>query len=219
VGSRHLTAASVQTDIPVALEWKPFLLNPHMSDEGENLREHLTRKYGLATVTTELGDKSRVHQMGRAVGIEFNNDRKMVNTIKAHALVEAVKDKYGNETANMLMEKLYTLYFECAVDINDENVLAGVALSMAGMDASEAAAAMGSMNRNRIRALDRQIKNRWGVSGVPFFIIEPIKNKSKTAGGGDSGDSDDFEPITFSGAQPINVLAELLQQAAAAARN
>jgi predicted DsbA family dithiol-disulfide isomerase len=174
VGSRHLTAASVQTGIPVALEWKPFLLNPHMSDEGENLREHLTRKYGMATVTTELGEKSRVHQMGRAAGIEFNNDRKMVNTIKAHALVEAVKEKYGNEMANQLMEKLYTLYFECAVDINDENVLAGVALSVAGMDASEAAAAMASMNQNRIRALDRQIKNRWGVSGVPFFIMEPI---------------------------------------------
>jgi predicted DsbA family dithiol-disulfide isomerase len=108
------------------------------------------------------------------------------------------------------------LYFECAVDINDENVLAGVALSVAGMDASEAAAAMASMNQNRIRALDRQIKNRWGVSGVPFFIMEPItksNNETKTA----SGDSDDFEPITFSGAQPINVLADLLQQVAAAA--
>jgi predicted DsbA family dithiol-disulfide isomerase len=113
IGLRHLEAASAQSQIPVTLEWKPFLLNPTMVDEGQNLMDHLVQKYGPAAVANfNDPQSSHLHQMGRAVSIQFNNDRKMVNTLQAHALVEAVKESQGNDVANRLMEHLYQLYFE-----------------------------------------------------------------------------------------------------------
>ena len=35
----------------IELEWQPFELNPNMPAEGENLRQHLAKKYGTTPVT------------------------------------------------------------------------------------------------------------------------------------------------------------------------
>jgi predicted DsbA family dithiol-disulfide isomerase len=197
-----LEAASAQSQIPVTLEWKPFLLNPTMVDEGQNLMEHLVQKYGPAAIANFNDPQtSRLHQMGQAVAIRFNNDRKMVNTLQAHALVEGVKDSQGNDVANRLMEHLYQLYFEQAADINDRTVLLAAAAHAAPqMDPVDAARAM-ETGRDRIRTLDRQVKSQWGVSGVPFYVIEP------------NNGSDDS--VSFSGAYPIDAIAEYLLKAAA----
>jgi predicted DsbA family dithiol-disulfide isomerase len=68
------------------------------------------------------------------------------------------------------------------------------------MDPLDATTAM-ETGRDRIRTLDRQVKSQWGVSGVPFYIIEPHNG------------SDD--PVSFSGAYPIDAIAEYLVKAAA----
>jgi predicted DsbA family dithiol-disulfide isomerase len=198
-----LEAASAQSQIPVTLEWKPFLLNPTMVDEGQNLMDHLVQKYGPSAVANfNDPQSSHLHQMGRAVSIQFNNDRKMVNTLQAHALVEAVKESQGNDVANRLMEHLYQLYFEQAADINDRNVLLAAAAHVAPqMDPLEATRAMEETGRDRILTLDRQVKREWGVSGVTFYVIESHNG------------SDD--PVSFSGAYPIDAIAEYLVKAAA----
>ena len=46
------------------------------------------------------------------VGIKFNNERRMVNTKRAHALVEQLKNKGENDSANAFMVDLYKSYFE-----------------------------------------------------------------------------------------------------------
>ena len=40
----------------IELEWQPFELNPNMPAEGENLRQHLAKKYG-----TTPEDSTRAH--------------------------------------------------------------------------------------------------------------------------------------------------------------
>lgn len=191
-----MEAASVKSKVPISLEWKPFLLNPNLS-EPQDLKEHLAQKYG-PSATANFGDPNgRLMQMGRAVDIHFNMERRMVNTIPAHALVEAVKLQKGNDVANQLMEKLYKDYFEGAKDISDNNVLLEAAESV-GMDAREAVMAMETGKAN-IRRLDQQVKSSLGVSGVPFYIIEH-----------NNGD----QPVSFSGAYPVDVIAEQLEKAA-----
>lgn len=180
------------------LEWLPFLLNPNMSDEGENIVDHLTKKYGPSATASFSDPNSRLKVMGRNVGIEFNNNRLMVNTKRAHALVEHLKTKEGNDSANSLMVDLYKAYFEEAKDINNESILLEFAKKYE-IDETEAKFAMGDHNLVTIAKLDRETKAKYGVSGVPFFMVQPNK-------GG--------RPVAFSGAYPPEVIAEQLEEAA-----
>ena len=67
---------------------KPFELNPDMPAEGENLRDHLMRKYG-----SSAEDSAKVHDnitaMGAEYGFKFNysDDMRVVNTRDAHILL------------------------------------------------------------------------------------------------------------------------------------
>jgi predicted DsbA family dithiol-disulfide isomerase len=175
----------------------PFLLNPNMSDEGEGIKEHLVKKYGPGAASFVDDPNGRLNVMGRKVGIEFNSNRKMVNTRRAHALMEVIKIKGENDKANEFMEDLYKSYFENGEDINDENKLKEKAARY-GVEETEAAFAMGENNLAAISRLDRQIKTTYGVSGVPFFMVHPASGSP---------------PITFSGAYPAEIIAEQLEKA------
>ncbi|KAL3911878.1 MAG: hypothetical protein SGILL_007111 [Bacillariaceae sp.] len=199
-----VTLASQQSGIPINLEWMPFLLNPDMPEEGEDITEHLSRKYGSSAAQRFNDPNSSLRVMGRKVGIEFTNDRKAVNTKRAHALVEHLKQSpaHGNDVANQFMEHLYKLYFEEGRDINDETLLAEIMVSeQYGLDTEQAKRAMSADHLKEIAVQDRQNKVQYGVSGVPFFMIHSsVDTKSR--------------PVAFSGAYPIEIIAEQLEEAA-----
>lgn len=169
-----------------------------MSEEGEDIKVHLTKKYGAGATKSFDDPNSHMKVMGRKVGIEFNNNRMMVNTRRAHALVELLKNKGENENANKFMVDLYKAYFEKGENINDEKLLFDK-VQKYGVDDSEAQFAMGDHNLAEIAKLDRSIKSKYGVSGVPFFMIHP---------------NDGGRPVAFSGAYPPEVIAEQLEEAA-----
>lgn len=193
-----MEAAEQASGIKVDLEWMPFLLNPNMSEEGEGIKEHLVKKYGPSAASSIDDPNSSLKVMARKVGIEFNNDRKMLNTRRAHALVELLKVKGENAKANAFMEDLYKSYFEMAENINDEDLLKEK-VAKYGVDETEAAFALGEQNLGEIARLDRKIKTTYGVSGVPFFMVHP---------------ADGSTPVAFSGAYPPEIIAEQLQKAA-----
>jgi predicted DsbA family dithiol-disulfide isomerase len=170
-----------------------------MSEDGEGIREHLVKKYGPSAASSVDDPNSRLKVMGRNVGIEFNNDRLMLNTRRAHALMELLKAKNENAKANEFMEDLYKSYFEKAENINDENLLKEK-IAKYGVDETEAAFAMSENNLGEIARLDRKIKGTYGVSGVPFFMVHPL---------------DGSTPIAFSGAYPPEIIAEQLEKASA----
>lgn len=180
------------------LEWLPFLLNPNMPEEGEGIKEHLTRKYGASAAARFNDPNSNLRVMGRKVGIEFNNDRKAVNTKRAHALVELLKAKGENEQANSFMVDLYKCYFEQGEDINNESLLKEK-VAKYDVDETEISFAMAEHNLIDIVKKDREIKRMYGVSGVPYFMIHP---------------SNGGRPVAFSGAYPPEIIAEQLEEAA-----
>jgi len=201
VGLRHLEVASQSSGVPINLEWMPFLLNPNMPDEGGgNIVDYLVQKYGPSAAASFNDPNSRLKQMGRAVGIVFNNDRQALNTKRAHALVEQLKVKGENEKANAFMEDLYQSYFVDAQNINDP-VWLTQAVSKYGVDEQECAFAMGDQNLAAIAKLDRDTKSQYGVSGVPFYMIYPNHGSDK--------------PVAFSGAYPPEVIAKQLEEASA----
>jgi predicted DsbA family dithiol-disulfide isomerase len=169
-----------------------------MADEGEDITEHLVKKYGQQGLTNFGNPDSHLFRAGRAVGIQFTSDRNVYPTVKAHALMEHVK-KTDNDKANQIMEKMYHLYFEKGENINSVDLLAGIA-SQVGVDTQEAKQAMENDDlQEKVRLKDRNAKRNMGVSGVPFYIIER---------------NDGSRPVSFSGAQPPDIIAEQLEAAA-----
>lgn len=178
------------------MEWEPFLLNPNTPEEGEDIAVHLTRKYGPAYGAMAKDPNNQVAIAGRAVGIHFNPERKIVKTIKAHCLMEHVK-LTDNEKANRLMEELYKRYFEDAVDINQETALLDLC-DKCSIDKEEATQVIRDANlHTQIYEVDKQAKSS-GINGVPYFVIERKRGGS---------------PIQFSGALPIDTIAEQLEEA------
>lgn len=197
VGLRNLEAAVAKSGVPVRLEWEPFLLNANMPDEGEPILEHLKKKYG-ESAAKRFGDaNSPLRRSGRAVGIKFTNDRNAYPTIRAHSLIEAVKEEYDNDKANELMEIMYRSYFENGENINDVEKLADLAEKV-GVDKRKAVMAIISPElHQKVKSKDQQYK-MMQIPGVPFFIIEQ-----------NNGD----QPVAFSGAQPADMIAEVLDKA------
>ena len=170
-----------------------------MSEEGEGLKEHLAKKYGASAAASFGKPDSPLIRMGEKVGIHFNNDRKMQNTIKAHILVEYLNEKGDIEKANELMEHLYEAYFVNAENINSVEVLSRLG-SRVGLEPSVVQELVSdTARREAILYADHQAKRQLRVSGVPFFII---------------GDEDQRQPVAFSGAQPVSVISEVLLEAA-----
>jgi predicted DsbA family dithiol-disulfide isomerase len=85
----HTAISEMQLEEMVEIEWQPFELNPQMPIEGENLRDHITRKYG-STAEQSKQARENLSELGNKVGFTFNyfEQMKMVNTHSAHILLE-----------------------------------------------------------------------------------------------------------------------------------
>jgi predicted DsbA family dithiol-disulfide isomerase len=195
-----LEAASQASGVKVHLEWLPFLINPNQPDDGgEDIQTHLIKNYGPSPAEGFNDPNNQLRVMGRKVGIEFNNDRKIVNTKRAHALVELLKAKGENDSANEFMVDLYQSYFERGENINDEILLTEKVVQSYGVTDTEAKFAMSEPTLVEIAKQDRKVKSTYGVSGVPFYMIHPNN-------GG--------QPVRFSGAYAPEIIAEQLEEAA-----
>jgi predicted DsbA family dithiol-disulfide isomerase len=193
-----LEEAAKVAQVKVNLTWEPFFLNKNTPEEGEDLEEHLAKKYGTRAVQSMRNPNNYLHSAGRKVGIQFNNERKIISTAKSHALIEYAKEEKDNDTANKIMEELFHRYFENGENVNATDVLVDIA-SHHGIDKEAAEQAIQDDKFHySVNEKDELHKRQMRISGVPFFVIERKDGK---------------RPIGFSGAQPIDVIAEQLEEA------
>ena len=104
IGYHRLAKASGETGIGIDVHWHPFELNPQMAEDGENLREHLAAKYGTSPAGSRKA-RARLTKMGAALGFEFNyaDDMRMVNTFRAHQLIDWAEDQGKGHAAKMAL--------------------------------------------------------------------------------------------------------------------
>ena len=162
--------------------------------------EHLSRKYGPAAVARFSGPSNPLTVAGDKVGITFNNTRRVIPTKRCHQLMEYCSMAQPDK-ANALMELMFKKYFEQAVDVSKPDVLVALAAEV-GLDTVAARAAVDDASPLReqvVRNVDAT-RQQLRVTGVPFVVIE------RRSGNG--------SPIKFSGAQPPDVVAECLEEAA-----
>ena len=118
--------------------------------------------------------------------------------------MEYLKENNQNDEANQLMEAMYKEYFEKAQNINSEDFLSALAKRTIGLDVEKAREVMqNGLRLEDIKQKDRAAKTQMRVTGVPFFIIQ-------------SGTDEKARPVAFSGAQPVDLIAEVLEDVSGA---
>ncbi|MFK7855300.1 MAG: DsbA family protein [Granulosicoccus sp.] len=168
VGWRQLQLAVEKTGIEIDVQWHPFELNPQMSDEGQNLQDHICEKYGI-TVEQSNANRENLTQLGNELGFTFKFDEKsrMVNTYKAHQLLHwAAKHGHGHA----LKMALFSAYFTNQQDVNDSTVLMSIVESL-DLDTESAREVLeGGIYQQAVRS-EQQIWTSRGITGVPAMVF------------------------------------------------
>lgn len=189
IGKRRLEKAIAAADVQVSVRWHPFQLNPQMPKDGISRKEYRSRKFGSWERSMELDAK--VVTVGEAEGIQFAFDKidRTPNTVDAHRLIW-LADQLGCQ--DVVAEALFRAYFSEGQDIGNHKTLIDVG-SEAGLDRQAVESMLDSDEGMDAIANAREMSQRYGVDGVPFFIIN--------------------QKIALSGAQDSETFLEAFQNA------
>ena len=168
VGYWQLASAAHAEDVDLDVHWHPFQLNPHVGPDGENLRDHLAKKYGQ-TLEQSVAARDRLTELGAEAGFTFNftDDTRTWNTFDAHRLI-GWADQFGkgHETKLALLKANFT----DNKNVSDIGVLVNVAQAV-GLDGAAARTMLESdAHREDLqRAMD--FWRERGITGVPSMIF------------------------------------------------
>lgn len=169
VGYRQLATALEAKGVAHEIHWHPFELNPEMPPEGQNLREHLTEKYGS---TPEDSAKNREHltTLGDTLGFsfKFTDASRMHNTFNTHQLLHWA-GKQGRK--HELEQVLFAAHFTDGRNLSDDEVLADIA----GENGFDRAEALAVLQDQRFAAEVREAQKFWvdqGIRSVPAVVFE-----------------------------------------------
>lgn len=167
IGWRQLERALADTGITADVRWHPFELNPGMPVEGEDIAQHIARKYG-ATPDRMTETRARMDAIAAPLGVDLSGRAARIwNTRDAHRLLHWARDS-GCQTALKLA--LFDAYFGRGENVSDHAVLLG-AVERAGLDRGVAADILAS---GRYDAAVEALEERWremDITGVPAFIL------------------------------------------------
>lgn len=172
IGLRGLEMALERTRdlISADVRFHPFELNPMMAKEGENVGEHVRRKYG-GTPDQSVAAREMIRDRAAEVGfaINYTDDSRVYNTFDAHRLLHWAAVE-GNGRQHALKRRLFELYFSEQRDPSDHEVLLE-AVTDAGLDRAAAAQLLASDTyADEVRHAEHLWQNR-GVHSVPAIVI------------------------------------------------
>ncbi|WP_192891732.1 DsbA family oxidoreductase [Vibrio bathopelagicus] len=170
VGYKNLEQAVSELGLEqqIELEWQPFELNPDMPQEGENLRDHIMRKYGSSAEESQRS-REQLAARGKAVGFDFNfyDSMRMVNSRHLHVLLDFALT-HGKQTELKL--RFFTAHFSEQKDLSDLDVIAQE-LEAVGLDATKALKRLNNTdNLKQIEAQEFEWQ-RMGISAVPTVVF------------------------------------------------
>lgn len=172
VGKKRLEAAlaSLDADIEVELNWRPFQLDPTLPKEGKDRRRYLEEKFGGPDRARQA--YAAIREAGVAEGIPFDFDAIKVssNTLDAHRLIRWAASA-GTGAQDKVVERLFRMYFVEGRNIGD-NVNLLEAAREAGMDEPVVRALLDSDKDRREVTDEIATAQHMGVTGVPCFILD-----------------------------------------------
>jgi predicted DsbA family dithiol-disulfide isomerase len=172
VGLKSLEQALEKLDGRVAADvhFQPFELNPQMPPEGEDIVEHLRKKYG-STREQVARNGEAIRARGAALGFEFNMDKRdrTWNTFDAHRLLHWGENQ-GAQHQRALKHALLTAYFTRGENVSDHAVLLQ-AVAEAGLPVERARAILASDEFAADVRAQEQFYIQNGIQGVPAVIV------------------------------------------------
>ena len=183
----------LQGQVAADIHFQPFELNPQMAAEGEDIREHLQRKYGMPDAQLDE-NQERIRQRGAELGFDFdfNARSRTWNTFDAHRLLHwaGIEGKQRE-----LKHALLRAYFSEGKNVSDRDTLAAIAASV-GLDAQRTRTILASDEYAADVREAEEFFRRNGINGVPAVIID--------------------QKHLISGGQPVDVFERALRELAAA---
>ncbi|HRP28253.1 MAG TPA: DsbA family oxidoreductase [Burkholderiaceae bacterium] len=166
LASLETALARLGGEIDAEMYFQPFELNPQMAPEGEDIVEHLARKYRIDAAQIER-NREAIRLRGEEVGFRFGPRSRIWNTFDAHRLLHWAGIE-GRQ--HELKRALLAAYHGEGQDPSDPDVLAACA-ARAGLDAERARKVIAAGDyADAVRADERH----WlelGVNSVPAVIV------------------------------------------------
>jgi predicted DsbA family dithiol-disulfide isomerase len=196
IGKRRLQSALAERGIAdeVEIVHRAFQLDPTASTTTAPTIDHLAAKYGVSR-DEALAMMSNVTEVAAGEGLEYHLDRTMTgNTRNAHRLVLWAQDQ-DPVAAQRLLEAMYSAYFVQGRGVFSTDDLVALAAE-SGLEADAAREMLaGSAYLDQV-VEDQVLARTFGANGVPFFVID--------------------RAYGVSGAQPVEVFLQAIDQARAA---
>ncbi len=168
LGSLEEALRRLDGEVEAEIHFQPFELNPDMPAGGENIVEHIGRKYG-STPEQSAQNRAMIKARAAEVGFDFEmtDASRIYNTFDAHRLLHWAGIAGGQAT---LKKALLEAYFTHGEDPSDIEVLVNAA-DQAGLDPQEARAVIGE---GRYGKEVREAQAQWrkvGINAVPSVIV------------------------------------------------
>ena len=194
IGHHHLRQAIDMANVKTApqIRYVPYELNPSMPAEGMNRRIYRSTKFGSWVRSVAMD--ADVTLAGQRAGVTFNYDKVEMtpNTRLAHRLMYFAQLQGDAEKTNVLFDSIFVAYFSEGRDIGKLDVLIELA-EAAGFDGNMARSFLESEQGNSEVAQSELTAQERGVRSVPNISIG------------------DYRVV---GAQPVDVIADLLKESA-----
>ena len=193
IGLQSLLAAMKKVGIPSSvLHFQPFELNPDLAPAGEDVAEHLGRKYGAAPQQL-AHSQELLRARGAELGFRFDMEKRtrIYNTFDAHRLLHWA----GLEGRQLdLKQALLRAYFGEGLNVSDPAVLQKIAVDT-GLDPTVTREILTSDRyATNVRARERFYRSQQ-VDAVPAIILD--------------------DRHLIQGGQPVAVFEKVLRQLAA----
>jgi predicted DsbA family dithiol-disulfide isomerase len=194
IGLKSLEQALQQIgpDVTADIHFQPFELNPQMAPEGEDIVEHIAKKYG-STPEQMQASREGIRARGAELGFTFNMEKRgrIYNTFDAHRLLHWAELE-GRQVE--LKRALFEAYFTDGRNPSDHEVLIDVATRV-GLDAQQAREILASDRYAADVRQREQLFGQLGIRAVPSVIVN--------------------DKYLIQGGQPVAVFEQALRKIAA----
>ena len=195
LGALEQALEELQNEVKADIHFQPFELNPHMPEGGEDLVEHLGKKYG-STAEQQSQMYQNIKARGAEVGFAFHptGRGRIFNTFDAHRLLHWAELEGAPGDQHQLKKAFLEAYQGRGEVIESHEVLLAI-IKTQGMDTDAAKAVLDSDTyAEEVRAKENFYTSA-GIHSVPAVIIN--------------------DKHLISGGQPAHVFASALRQIAA----
>ncbi len=164
-------ADRIKDKVQVDLHFQPFELNADMAPEGEDVLEHLQRKYGAPPEQMQK-NREAIAERGAALGFQFNMDKRgrIYNTFDAHRLLHWLEEQGTSAQQTALKHALFTAYFTNGEDPSNHDVLLRLVREL-GLDEARAKAILESDEYAQDVREREAFYHQHGINSVPAIIV------------------------------------------------